>query len=58
MGFFGGLDVKESVCKAGDLGSIPGSRRSPGEGNGQPTPVFLPGEFYGYYSPWGPWGHQ
>ena len=24
----------ESVCNAGDLGSIPGSGRSPGEGNG------------------------
>ena len=47
MGFFGGLDVKESVCKAGDLGSIPRSRRSPGEGNEQPTPVFLPGESQG-----------
>ena len=27
---------KESVCKAGDQGSIPGSGRSPGEGNGNP----------------------
>ena len=36
MGFFGGLDVKESACRAGDLGSIPGSRRSPGERNGNP----------------------
>ena len=27
-------DGKESVCNAGDLGSIPGSGRSPGEGNG------------------------
>ena len=27
---------KESACKAGDQGSIPGSRRSPGEGNGNP----------------------
>ena len=27
---------KESVCKAGDPGSIPGSGRSPGEGNGNP----------------------
>ena len=27
---------KESVCKAGDLGSIPGLGRSPGEGNGYP----------------------
>ena len=28
--------VKESACNAGDLGSIPGSGRSPGEGNGNP----------------------
>ena len=27
---------KESACNAGDWGSIPGSRRSPGEGNGDP----------------------
>ena len=27
---------KESACSAGDLGSIPGSGRSPGEGNGNP----------------------
>ena len=27
---------KESTCNAGDLGSIPGSERSPGEGNGNP----------------------
>ena len=27
---------KESSCSAGDLGSIPGSERSPGEGNGNP----------------------
>ena len=27
---------KESVCNAGDLGSIPGWGRSPGEGNGNP----------------------
>ena len=35
---------KESACGAGDLGSIPGSGRSPGEGNGKPIPVFLPGK--------------
>ena len=29
-------DGKESACNAGDLGSIPGSERSPGEGNGNP----------------------
>ena len=27
---------KESACSAADLGSIPGSGRSPGEGNGNP----------------------
>ena len=27
---------KESTCNAGDLGSIPGLGRSPGEGNGYP----------------------
>ena len=27
---------KESACSAGDLGSIPRSGRSPGEGNGNP----------------------
>ena len=27
---------KESACSAGDAGSIPGSGRSPGEGNGNP----------------------
>ena len=27
---------KESTCNAGDVGSIPGSGRSPGEGNGNP----------------------
>ena len=34
--FPGGSEVKTSACSAGDLGSIPGSGRSPGEGNGNP----------------------
>ena len=34
MGFPGGSDGKASACNAGDLGSTPGSGRSPGEGNG------------------------
>ena len=34
MGFPGGAEVKVSACNVGDLGSIPGSGRSPGEGNG------------------------
>ena len=38
-GFPGGLDGKESTCNAGDIRDaslIPGSGRSPGEGNGNP----------------------
>ena len=35
-GFPGGLEGKASACYAGDPGSIPGSGRSPGEGNGTP----------------------
>ena len=35
-GFPGGSDGKESTCNAGDLTPIPGSGRSPGEGNGYP----------------------
>ena len=38
---------KESACNAGDLALIPGLGRSLAEGNGQPTPVFLPGKFNG-----------
>ena len=36
MGFPGGSDGKESACNAGDPGSILGSGRFPGEGNGNP----------------------
>ena len=36
MGFPGGSDGKKSARNAGDLGSIHGSGRSPGEGNGCP----------------------
>ena len=36
MGFPYGTAGKESVCNAGDLGSIPGSGRSPEERNGNP----------------------
>ena len=35
-GFPRRLEVKASACNAGDLGSTPGSGRSPGEGNGNP----------------------
>ena len=44
LGFPGGSADKESSCNAGDLVSIPGLARSPGEGKG-----FWPGEFHGLY---------
>ena len=58
LGFPGGLDGKESACNVGDLDSVSGLGRYPGEGNWLPTPVFWPGEFHGqrslvHYSPWG-----
>ena len=34
VSFPGGSDDKESAYNAGDMGSIPGSGKSPGEGNG------------------------
>ena len=51
------LSSKESACNTGDVGSVPGLGRSPGKGNGNPTPVFLPGKFHGQsslagYSAW------
>ena len=36
VGFPACSDSKESACNAGDLGSIPGLGRFPGEGNGYP----------------------
>ena len=42
--------VKNPPCNAGNLkdaGLIPGWGRSPGEGNGNPLPVFLPGKSHG-----------
>ena len=39
-GFPGGSDDKESACNEGDLGLIPGWRRSPGEGNGYQLQYF------------------
>ena len=57
LSFPGGLEAKVSACKAGDLGSIPGSGRSRRR-KWQPTPVFFPGESHGWrtlpgYSLWG-----
>ena len=36
LSFPGGLEGKEFTCNAGDVGSIPGSERSPELGNGNP----------------------
>ena len=36
-GFPGGAEVEASACNGGDLGSIPGSGRCPGEGHGNPV---------------------
>ena len=46
MSFSGGSVVKNSLANAGDLGSIHGSRRSPGEGNGNPL------QYSGLENPW------
>ena len=36
LGFPCGSSSKESACNVGDLGSVPGLGRSPGEGKGYP----------------------
>ena len=50
--------VKESTCNAGDPGSIPGSGRSPGGGNGNPLQYSCLGNPQGQRSLEGdsPWG--
>ena len=52
MGFPGGSDGKESACNAGDLGSITGLGRSPGEGKGYPL-QYSGLENSRLYNPWG-----
>ena len=51
MGFPCGSAGKESVCNAGDLGSIPGLGKAPGVGKGYPLQYSEPGDFHGLYSP-------
>ena len=41
LDFLGGSDGKASVYNVGDLGSIPGSGRSPGEGNDNPLQYYF-----------------
>ena len=59
-GFPGSSDGKESTCNVGDLGSIPGSGRSPGGGNGNPLQYSCLENPHGQRSLAGysPWGHK
>ena len=59
LSYSGGSVVKNLTANAGDLGSIPGSGRSPGEGNGKPLQYSCLEKSLGQrnlmdYSPWGP----
>ena len=59
-GFPDDSDGKESTCNAGDLSSVPGLGRSPGEGHGNPLQYSCLENPYGQRSLAGysPWGHK
>jgi len=52
--------VKNPPANAGDISSMPGSRRSPGEENGSPLQYSCLGQSHGQRSLAGynPWGHK
>ena len=58
--FPGGSDGNKSACHTGDLGSVPGWGRSPGERNGNPLQYSCPENPHGQRSLAGsrPWGHK
>ena len=60
LGFSCDSDGKESICNVGDLGSIPGLGRSPGEGHGSPLQYSCLENLQGQRSLVGysPWGHK
>ena len=59
MGFAGGSVVKNLPANAGDMGSIPGLGRSPGEGNGNPLQYSCPGHVMDKGAWWySLWGHK
>ena len=60
MGFPGGSDGKESARNVGDLGLIPGLRRSPGGGHGNPLQYSCLENPHGQRNLMGysPWGHK
>ena len=56
--FPGGSVGKESACNAGDLGSIPGSKRCPGEGNSNPLQYSCLKNQMDRGAWWGPQGQE
>ena len=60
LNFPGGSVVEKVPANARDMGSVPGSGKSPWRRKWQPTPVFLPGEYHAQRSLAGysPWGHK
>ena len=52
MGFPGGSGGKESTCNSGDLGLIPDSEGSPGEGNGNPLQYARHSSMLAWRIPW------
>ena len=60
LGFSGGSECKEVVCSAGDLGSIPGLGRAPGERHGNALQYSCLENSHGQRSLVGynPWGHK
>ena len=57
-GFPGGSEGKASACDVGDPGSIPGSGRSPGEGNGNPLQYSCLEDPMGGGAWWAPQDHK
>ena len=57
-GFPGGSEVKASASNVGDLGSIPGSGRSSGEGNGNPLQYSCLENGQRSLVGMSPWGHK
>ena len=58
VGFPGGSDGKESACNVGDLSSIPGLKRSPGGGPGNPLQYCCPQNPMDRGAWQGPWGRE
>ena len=58
MGFSGDSAVKNLPANAGNMGSVPGSGRSPAEGNGKPVKYFLSGKSHEQRSLYSPGSHK